>query len=566
MSLTAAPAFARDSALTAIPADAIAFAVVHNIADASSSIAEVAKLVQAPAPDLLTLAKGMTGLQKGLDEQGDLAIVVTSVDLPPKVMVLIPVTNFDDFFAALNVKPPATGVVDAQLVGSPVVVGRKGNFAAITRGTDRAALEQFIASTANLAADASLAGWVDANKVSIAVPSSGIKILIPKLTAAIIGLQAQIRMNPDPKVQTAAGAFNMYLSALTAAEPEVDQFGIGVRIDSAHSVDFVSRLQFTSGGSWANWAATAPAMNDSLLAGLPAGPYVAAIGAIVPPNAVQQLMKFSVQMMQANPMFNLTPEQAQQYGQLTSDMMSGLRSMRMLVGVSDPSTGLFSNTSAIMIVDDAKSFMERYEKSIAAVRELVEQAKSSAIPVATAKRIKIGDVDALEVTTDMANLEQPTAPGAPDPKKVQQLIFGAEGKMVAYMAAADEHAVVMTYTSPDKLKAAIDFYKSKQPGLSNDANIAKIAAALPAGSQLIGYLNLSTAAKVARQFVGAAIPNGRPAAIPDFADSPPIGMATKITATGAEGHCLVTSDTLRSIGEAVAKTRGAAPAPAAPPK
>ena len=73
-----------DNILTAIPSDAMVFAVVHNLADTSRSIDELAKLVQAPAPDLLGMAKGRTNLQKGIDEQGDLAVVLTSVDPVPR--------------------------------------------------------------------------------------------------------------------------------------------------------------------------------------------------------------------------------------------------------------------------------------------------------------------------------------------------------------------------------------------------------------------------------------------------------------------------------------------------
>ena len=108
--------------------------------DASRSIGDVAKLVQAPAPDLLSLAKRMSGLQKGLDEQGDLAIVLTSIDPAPKHVVLVPVANSADFFAALNVKEPGTGTVEVQLAGGPTLVGRKGDYAALAPATDRDAL------------------------------------------------------------------------------------------------------------------------------------------------------------------------------------------------------------------------------------------------------------------------------------------------------------------------------------------------------------------------------------------------------------------------------------------
>ncbi len=56
-------------------------------------------------------------------------------------------------------------------------------------------------------------------------------------------------------------------------------------------------------------------------------------------------------------------------------------------------------------------------------------------------------------------------------------------------------------------------------------------------------------------------PRDKLAAIPEFADSPPLGMAVKFSSAGAEGHLVVTAETLRTIGDAVAKARGAASAP-----
>ena len=361
LGLASALAQARDGVLNAIPSDAIGFAVVHNLTDASRSIDDVAKLVQAPAPDLLSLAKRMTGLQKGLDEQGDLAIVLTSIDPAPKRVVLVPVANFADFFAALNVKEPATGVVEVQLAGVPTLVGRKGGYAALAPATDRDALEQLLASTTNLATDASLAEWLDANNASVVVTSRGIKQLLPKLTSGIRTVQAQIRQIGE-QGKPAADALNLYVDLFTAAEPEVEQFGVGLRIDSAQTVDLMKRVQFTPGGAWAQWAANAKPAAEDLLAGLPAGPFVVAMGGVVPQGAMDHLMKLSVQMMQNQPMFKLTPEQAQKYVELSTGAMSGVQSMRMLLGVAEPGTGLYGNTSAVMTVDDSKRFIDRLRK------------------------------------------------------------------------------------------------------------------------------------------------------------------------------------------------------------
>src|SRR5258705_8019251 len=188
------------------------------------------------------------------------------------------------------------------------------------------------------------------------------------------------------------------------------------------------------------------------------------------------------------------------------------------------------------------------------MRKLAEDANSPAIPVATSQPIKVGDIDGLEVSMTLPNLKQFGPPGGPDMQKMMQLFLGPDGQLKIYVAPADEHTVVMAYTSADRLREAIKFYKSKQAGLAADANVAKVVAKLPADSQFVAYASLSGIVKTAKQFM-AMVPGVPQAAIPDFPDSPPFGYAAKASSTGVEGHFIVTTETLRTIGDTLAKAR-----------
>jgi hypothetical protein len=68
-------------------------------------------------------------------------------------------------------------------------------------------------------------------------------------------------------------------------------------------------------------------------------------------------------------------------------------------------------------------------------------------------------------------------------------------------------------------------------------------------------------AEVARQFA-EAFSGGKASAIPDFPDCPPIGIAAKVAPLGVEGRLVVTAETLRAIGDTVAKIRSTGPGPA----
>lgn len=552
--LLSAPARAA-GVLDVVPGDALAVAVVHDLKNTSAVIDDVARLVQAPAPDVLTLAQQATGMGKGIDEGGDMAFILTSFDPMPKFVILAPVANFEEFVASFGATAPASGAVEVQLSGRPTLVGRKGNYAAIAPASDRDNLERYLADTTSLASDAELAAWLDANQASVVMTSRGAKALLPKLVDGVRMAQAGLQATAGANGQQAADALGVYIALFNAAQNEVSQLALGVRVDAARTVALVKRVQFVPDGAWAKAVADVPAASGDPLAGLPAGPFVFAMGGFFPKDAMTRLMNLSVNVMKSNPAFNLSDEQAERYVELSTKSMAGAKSMAMVVGVPPAGTGLYGNTTAVMTFDDPQKFLDEYEKSLPALRELAEETQSPAVPLGTVQRVQVGDVEALEVTMEMPKLPAAAA-GGPDMQKMMQFMAGPDGKLKVYLAAADDHAVVMAYTSPELLKTALAAYKSKAAGISSDAQVAQTAAALPAGSQVVAYFSINGVANVIKQF--AATMSEVPAlAIPNFADAPPIGMAAKVSASGVEGSLVVPAGALKAIG-AVKEARGGA--------
>lgn len=539
--------------LDAVPEDALAFAVIHDLADASGVIDDVAALVQAPAPDLLNRAQQASWLQKGIDDHGDVVIILTGVDPTPSYFILTPVADFAELCSSFGVTEPASGVVEVQLGASPTLLGRKGSYAAMAPVSERERLERYLVDETHHASDESLTAWLDANQASVVMTASGVRTLLPKLIAGVRAAQAGL-LAAGENGRTASEALNMYITVFTAAQTEVEQIALGVRADAARTLALVKRVQFVPDGSWAKAVADVEAPTSDPLAGLPAGPFILAVGGAFPENAMDRLMSFSVQMMQNAPGAKLTPEQARKYVQLSTKSMEGAHSMAMVLGVPQPGTGLYGKTTAVMTFDDAQHFLDEYGATIAAMSELAAETKSPMIPVGASRRTTIGDVEALEVTMEMPNLQAATSSGGPDMQKMMQFMGGPDGKLKIYLAAADEHAVVMAYTSPELLTAALDAYTSSSAGLSADAQVARTAAALPPGAHFAAYVDLNGMASMIGQFA-TLMPTERAPAIPNFAAAPPIGMAAKVTSSGVEGSLVVPAETLRAIGEAVQQVR-----------
>jgi hypothetical protein len=550
-------AHGREGVLNAIPQDVLGFAIIHNLDEAGSSFEDLAKLVQAPLPDLLNWVKERTGLREGLDEQGDAALVLTNIDGQFKLVVLLPVDSFDDFFASLN-SVETDGIVEVQIAGASTVVARQGDYAALASVRDRDELERFVASTTNLTIDSQLASWLDANKASIVVTRRGVEQLLPKLIKGIRDTQDKIRAVAGENGQAAAAGLELYVNLFTAAEAEVEQLGIGLRIDSLQTVDLMKLVQFKSGGDWAQWAANAKSVDGDLLAGFPDDPFVIAIAGVFSPEAMDSWMKFSVKLMQNQPGFQLSPEQAEKYVRLSTEMVRSVRGMRMVMGLPEPGNGLYDNTSIAMTVDDAPRFIEDYEESLSAMSQLAQEIKSPLIPTATSQRVLLDETQAIEITMKLPDMAALTPAGGPDMQTIMQHMFGAKDQLHVFMAAADEHTMLGSYTSLERLKAALDFYQAKRSGLSENAGVAKVAAAMPLDSQFVAYISLSGVAEVVRQFA-TVLPGINASAIPDVADCPPIGVAAKVAPSGFEGHLVIAAETLQTVGNTIAKTRATLP-------
>jgi hypothetical protein len=190
--------------------------------------------------------------------------------------------------------------------------------------------------------------------------------------------------------------------------------------------------------------------------------------------------------------------------------------------------------------------------------QLAQEIKSPLIPTATSQRVLLDETQAIEITMKLPDMAALTPAGGPDMQTIMQHMFGAKDQLHVFMAAADEHTMLGSYTSLERLKAALDFYQAKRSGLSENAGVAKVAAAMPLDSQFVVYISLSGVAEVVRQFA-TVLPGINASAIPNVADCPPIGVAAKVALSGFEGHLVIAAETLQTVGNTIAKTRATLP-------
>jgi len=339
----------------------------------------------------------------------------------------------------------------------------------------------------------------------------------------------------------------MQKSQQRLAEEEVTGVALGVRIGEGGLVRINERVRFRPDGalSHVGWPESAA---EGLLAGLPRGPFVVAFGGVLPEGASDALMQFSVDMMKAMPnLYGLTDEQADQIMEISQDSMKGLRGMSFMMGVSEPDAPMYGNMVFAMQLDDAHAYLDAYRKLIEAMNEIVQDAESSILSEMKVTEIDLKGTPGLKVEMDFPAL--PGMDGDPNAPKLMEGLFGPGGKIRVFMAAADEHTVVAAYTKRAALRRCLRAAKRPQAALAADEGVAATAALLPPGAPVVGYWSPQGTVAFLNRAISLFGPGEQPGiTLPDFPETPPIGMAATFSADEVQTRVVIPGEVLKAIG------------------
>jgi hypothetical protein len=210
----------------------------------------------------------------------------------------------------------------------------------------------------------------------------------------------------------------------------------------------------------------------------------------------------------------------------------------------------------MMRVDHSQTFMVDYERDVKKYADVLKGIKSPLLLPPAIEKSEVGGAAAWKLTMDM-----PAAPSnglkAPQYAQIMKSYFGPGGKMVAWLAPADEHHIVSGFGGKDSVERAIAAIKKGAPGLAGDAGVAKTAAELPAGAMAVAFLSPAGAIDFVGRIVPAFVP---PQAklelkLPEFPQTPPIGFAITTGKDELQTCLVVPGEVLQAIRPYVGKVR-----------
>ncbi len=531
-----------EDAVKAVPEQALGFVVINNLGAVSDKVAALAKKVGAPLPFApLDKFKSETGIDKGLNASGSALVAVLGGDGgAPAPVVYIPVSDYQAFLSGLGAKAGGD-VVEVNLAnGMAAVVGKKGPFALVTQPQFRDALEQALKATAAGAAFAPVQAWVSDNDIAGVLPAKTVQLLA-FMGQQGLGLVKQFAGNLPKEAQTALVMLDSIEDLLKATGTDVNHLALGARVDQGGNLGLGLLALFVKDSGFAKIGAGSQRPEGGPLTGLPGAPYAFAFGGAISEGAMKGLANFGTQVLGAAT--KQDPEKMKKLEDVTADMVKGLRSMSMLMGMGKGQATLFDGTYAVMKVEDSQAYLRNYAKYIKTYQDTFKDTDLAGAMDMKVKEIMVEGLSALEIEMQMKGLDN-----LPEQQKqLMAIYFDADGKMKVTSVAVDKNTVLLRYTPPAGIKEFLKDYRAQSDRLARDQQVAKTTALLPEGAQWVGLMNLTGTLDLVNRVL-AQMPQIGGLQLPLFPEAPPLGFGCKMSAAGMESRLVFPAAALQGIG------------------
>lgn len=531
--LAAAPALAQaKGALEMVPADALGVGFINNLDKVSGKVEAMFKRLQVPLEGSpLKKIMGDLGV-KGVNEKGSVVAAVFPGE-KPVVVVIVPVSNFQDFADAAKAKDDS------------LAVEKKGDYAVVSEGANKELVKKIVEGQGGIVgAIKPLEGWMAKVDLGAVVTSKGVEFLVAKAREGL----GEFKNQPLPdEAKFIHGYVDGIEQFLKKCAIEVTHVAIGGKFADKGDLVVDLRAVFAPEGPFAKFGAQVKAPVGGPLAGLPAGPFVIAAGGGGMGGGGIGMTKLAVDLIK-NTAPDLPAEDVKKLETAMATMYQGVSGASFLMGVGKAGEAIFSGTMMVMKVDDSAAYMKRFKKATLVVNEVYKGGKVPGTKPSELKEVKVGQITALETTTDMSEAFDKIPGGLGG--KIGEMIFGEGGKLRNSIVPADKNTVLIGYTSAAGMKSVLEAYQ-KKTYLGEDAEVLKTASMLPKGSQFAGYFSPKGTMELVNRAVGGFLPIQLPA----FPDTPPVGFGLRLSGAGLEARVVVPASVQEGFGDLVQKIK-----------
>jgi hypothetical protein len=552
--LTTAGMAAAEDVLQVVPDKALGAVVINRVGETSEKIRTLAQQVNVPPLDLLDTAKQMLGAEEGIDETGSfaLAAVPSTPNGVPVTVAFVPVSDYPVLLKQLDAVVGDDGIARLSVAGRTLVAASKSGYAVAVEEVNKPTLQAVIAADKSIAdAAPALTAWGDAADAYAVTTPAGVKFAQQQIQIGLQIAKEQLA-NQGEQGEAALAGLKMYDALVAAMDQEISHAAVGLRLADDGAVYLVSRTLPVAGGRLAAFAAEAKPSPISPLAGLPQSPYFIAGGGTFTAASVKSWTEASVAMMRSYPGWDkLSDQQLDRISQVSLRSMQGVRSMALLLGISEGDEPLYGRMLMVLKTEDAEAYLDNYQTAMGEMTNVLKEAEMPLL-LSASERIEVDGLPVLRLAMDMKPF---LALGqVPETERLMERMFGGSS-MNMYLAAADRTTVVAAYVSSAQLITAVKAIREGKPPLAEEARIAQTMAMLPPGAQWVGLFSLRGGAAFLSRLLETVAPPDAPGvpAIPQFPETPPIGIGVLLSPSGLDTVLAIPAPVLEAVSDAVRK-------------
>ncbi len=450
----AATLLAAADPLTVIPDDTLGFAIIRDISEANDRAQALLQKMKIPVPDPLTLAKGFTGVDMGLDEQGGIAMAAfptgDDADATLSFVFFVPVTDYKEFIGQLQPDDANAAVTEITIAGMKRLAAKKGSFAVLGDPEQRTLFDKVLSASKNVTSTIEpLKKWLSQQHAAAVVTPAGKKLLVAKIVGFLDTASTQLEQsekagNDDDSDATPQARFKEMMTlgkrVLLAADNELTVMAAGVRIDESTALHVGARLVFKPGGDLAAWSKGVKLPSYPLMAGVPDEKFVIAYGGVSVPfspdfaKLINQFTEIGLQQL------GMTAESRKKLETALARQRANQLSTAGVMGMIQPGNSIYASAASVETVKNSTEYLQATRQMLAVLAEAAKS-KSADEPLYEVADVTIDDLKAIELTTNIGAALGDN-PQAEQVRGMFSWMFGNEGKLKMYIAAADNRHVV----------------------------------------------------------------------------------------------------------------------------
>ena len=534
-----------EDVLNLVPKDALGVIYVNRLDQTDKDFVALTQKLNTPVPvSMVPGLKQLTGANEQLNTKGTMAMIVLPSDQPgvpfnditKSAVLALPVNNYSKFLKEINAKQEDRRFATATLAtGIEVVIAPKttpkGSFALVVDSKNKGNLEKVLKAKAGFAKTLKTQlTWLTETDAAVVFTEPGVKYT---LKGAQDGLdQFGLFLDPtDDQQKVAIKMFDALGKWLNTVNKNATFLAFGVNLNKKNNVTFGVRTGFAKNGSFAKSAKDYNNVKGDPLAGLPNKDAFLSFGAILP-KSYQQMIVDIVQMSSEMNQSKLTKAETKELTDILKKQNQFNGIANLITAPQDGTKSVMENFYSFVKVKDTKAYLDYYEKTVKRTQELAAKMnlKDNNMELESTKGMTVDGVRMVQTVQKLQPLN------AQDELSLKAM-FGDVKKISSCTAVVNKTTLLVSIGSPKAVAKKVKMLRSQKTSLVNRADIKKLYAQLPKGSQWVMTVNPQHLIPYVES-IGMMFDPTMPK-LPQFPASPPAGMGMRFSQDGMQAEMVL---------------------------